>query len=379
MTNRKLTVFLIAAATVSLAGCAGQTDTSTATASSADSMMIKNQQQKLDMLEAELRNKERVIAAKEAELASAQSAPAPMSTASNSLFPPNPKPGECYARVLLPAKYQTTTETVLKREASERIEVIPAKYGPGTERVLIKEASTRLEVVPAVYDTVTERVLVTPASQQIVEVPAKFRTVTERVLDKPAHTAWKRGSAGLKTEAVLDTRESDTGEIMCLVEVPASYKTITKQVLDTPARTNVVEIPAKYETITKTVMVKPPTTREVVIPAEYKTIKTTTLIQPASERRIPIPAEYETLTKTAKVADESLEWRRVLCDVNLTAGNVRAIQEALTKAGYYKGPIDGVIGPMTMGAAKSYANAKGLPSGSNYIPVEVAKSLGLTI
>ncbi len=381
MTNRKLTVLLIAAAAVSLTGCAGQTDSGSATAStsSADSMRIKEQQQQLERLEAELRDKERVIAAKEAELASAQGASAPMTTAASSLFPPNPKAGECYARVLIPAKYQTTTETVLKREASERIEIIPAKYGPGTERVLVKEASSRLEVVPAVYDQVTETVMVSPASKKIVEVPAKFKTVTERVLDKPAHTAWKRGSANLQAGAVVDTRTTDTGEIMCLVEVPASYKTITKQVLVEPARTEVVEIPAKFETISKTVMVKGPTTREVVIPAEYKTVKTTVLVEPAKERRIPIPAEYETVSKTAKVTDEVLEWREVLCDVNLTAANVRAIQTALKDAGHYNGPIDGIIGPMTLAGAKSYANAKGLPSGSNYIPVEVTKSLGLKI
>ncbi len=381
MTNRKLTVLLIAAAAVSLTGCAGQTDSGSATAStsSADSMRIKEQQQQLERLEAELRDKERVIAAKEAELANAQGAPAPVSTAASSLFPPNPKAGECYARVLIPAKYQTTTETVLKREASERIEIIPAKYGPGTERVLVKEASSRLEVVPAVYDNVTETVMVSPASKKIVEVPAKFKTVTERVLDKPAHTAWKRGSAGLQTGSVVDTRTTDTGEIMCLVEVPASYKTITKQVLVEPARTDVVEIPAKFQTVTKTVMVKGPTTREVVIPAEYKTVKTTVLVEPAKERRIPIPAEYETVSKTAKVTDEVLEWRQVLCDVNLTTANVRAIQTALQKAGHYNGPVDGIIGPMTLAGAKSYANAKGLPSGSNYIPVEVTKSLGLKI
>lgn len=379
MTNRKLTVLLIAAAAVSLTGCAGQTDSGSATAStsSADSMRIKDQQQQLERLEAELRDKERVIAAKEAELAGSQSTPAPMTPASSSLFPPNPKAGECYARVLIPAKYQTTSETVLKREASNRIEIVPAKFGPGTERILVKEASSRLEVVPAVYDKVTETVMVTPASTKIVEVPAKFRTVTERVLDKPAHTAWKQGSAGLQASSVVDTRTSDTGEIMCLIEVPASYKTITKQVLASPARTDVVEIPAKFQTVTKTVMVKGPTTREIVIPAEYKTVKTTVLVEPAKERRIPIAAEYETLTKTAKVTEEMLEWREVLCDVNLTTSNVRAIQDALTKAGHYKGPIDGIIGPMTMAGAKSYANAKGLPSGSNYIPVEVAKSLGL--
>ena len=36
------------------------------------------------------------------------------------LLPPNAKPGECYARVLVPEQYQTTTQRVLKRELQGR-------------------------------------------------------------------------------------------------------------------------------------------------------------------------------------------------------------------------------------------------------------------
>jgi hypothetical protein len=122
--------------------------------------------------------------------------------ASGDLFPPNPKAGECYARVLIPATFQTTQETMLKREASERIQVIPAEYETITEKLLVKQASTRVEVVPAVYET-----------------------VTERVLDQPAHTVWKRGPASLHNGSgkILQVAGSqDTGELMCLVEVPAT-------------------------------------------------------------------------------------------------------------------------------------------------------------
>ncbi len=44
------------------------------------------------------------------------------------LLPPNAKPGECYARVFVPPRYQTVTQRVLSRQASERVETIPAKY-----------------------------------------------------------------------------------------------------------------------------------------------------------------------------------------------------------------------------------------------------------
>ena len=70
-------------------------------------------------------------------------------SAESDLFPPNAKPGECYARVFILPKYKTYTETAVMREASERVEIIPARYEWVTERILVKEASERLEVIPA--------------------------------------------------------------------------------------------------------------------------------------------------------------------------------------------------------------------------------------
>ncbi|NND58782.1 MAG: hypothetical protein HKN49_00795 [Gammaproteobacteria bacterium] len=368
MKARAFTV-LLASAFV-FAGCASQTDTmsssssaSSATSSSANASKIAEQQRKIAMLETELRNKERQVSTLTTNLDQARTsttAAAPGSgntSAVGDLFPPNPRPGECYARVIIPAQYKTTSKQVLKREASERIEIIPAKYEPSTERVLVKPASTRL-----------------------VEVPAKYDMVTERVLDKPAHTVWKRatgkgaasgvavasGGAAAMIERfgdqkVLETRVEDTGEVMCLVEVPATYKTVSKRVLVSPA-----------------------SVRQVEIPAEYKTVEVMKLARSAQERRIPIPAEYETVTLTEKITDEAIEWRPVLCEVNMTVQNVSSLQAALSKTGCCKcGPnrneckVDGIIGPCTIEAARCYANQKGLPSGDKYITMEIIRSLGL--
>ena len=60
------------------------------------------------------------------------------------------------------------TEEVVKRDASERMEIIPAKYEWVRERVLVKEASERLEIVPATYEKVEERVMVTPETSSPV-------------------------------------------------------------------------------------------------------------------------------------------------------------------------------------------------------------------
>lgn len=294
------------------------------------------------------------------------------------LFPPNPQPGHCYARLLTPAKYKTTAEQVLIREASEDLRIIPAKYAPSTERVLAKEASSKLVVVPATYKTVKEQVLVKPASVKKVAVPAKYKTITERVLDKPAHTVWKRGS-GFQNSAVKTSYDQSTGEIMCLVEVPATYKTLSKRVLVSPATTIDKEIPATYQTVTRTVVDQPATTRKVEIPAVYKTIKTTKLVQEAREIRKPIPAKYDTLTKREKVTDSKLAWSEVICRDNINQPLVTDLQRSLKKAGFYNGPIDGVYGPMTQRAVNSYSSRNSLAKSGTYIPLVTAEKLGINL
>ncbi len=337
--------------------------------------------QRLRSLEDQLNEREARIAELEGRLSESAGASDTVATVSyggGELFPPNAKPGECYARVLLPEQYRTWEEEVLVREAAERIEIDPARYEDVTERVLVKEASTRLEIVPAVYDTVTEQVLVKTASTKVVEVPATYRTVTEQVLDKPAYTVWKKGDPGSFGDSVLSQTVNATGELMCLVEVPATYKTVSREVVDTPARTEEVEIPAEYRTVERRVVVQPATTREVEIPAVYEDVTVTRLVEPARERRIEIPAEYRTVTRSEKVADADLEWQEVLCDINATRDNVMALQSALQDKGYSV-TVDGMLGPGTIRAVNSYAATLGIPQGANYVPVAVLDELGLDI
>ena len=380
MNKRYLKALGVLASAAIASGCASmaaETETTSA-ASTVSTAELEASQRRINQLESALAAKESDLAAANARAANSTSSD--RSTAMDaSLFPPNPKPGQCYARVLIPAKVETFTENVMSRDASERIEIIPARYETASETVLVKEASTRLEVIPAVYGEVTERVLVKPASSKIVEVPAVYDTVTERVLDKPAHTAWKKGPAAVQASNVLSEATTDTGEIMCLVEVPATYRTVTKRVLVTPARTEKVEIPAEYKTVTKTVVKAPATTREVMIPAKYDTVKVTKLVSPATEKRIAIPAEYQTVTRNKRVSDDRMEWRQVMCEVNMTRDNVMALQQALADKGYYKAGIDGIIGAQTLGAARKYALDKNLPAGSNYVPMEVVKSLQIKL
>ncbi len=409
---------------------------------------------------------------------------------------PDAKPGECYAKVIIPARYENREEQVVVSEASERIEVIPARYEMVEERVVVKEAAEQLvpvpaeyetvservevkpasrswmlttngktreanasivayakgvglpegsakpgdcfaeyytpaqyktekqqmvkreasevvEIIPARYETVEEQVLVKEASTQVIKVPAQYETVSEQVMVAPASKQWKKG------RGMQERIDNATGEIMCLVEVPAQYKTVTKQVVKAPETTKVIEIPAEYrtqkvtklveparevrkeipaeyaevtrtvkigeesvgwypknagpangkatgnelclrevpavyETVTRKVVKQPAGTKRVEVPAQYATVKVNKLVSPATEKKIEIPAKMQTITQRVKVEDERLEWRRVVCETNMTPAMIREVQSALKAAGIYKGPIDGVYSVTTQRAVDAF-------------------------
>lgn len=292
------------------------------------------------------------------------------------LFPPNAKPGHCYARVLTPAEFETTEEKVIDKEASFRIEIIPAEYEWVDDVVVVQEATTELEVVPAKYETITEQVLVKPESKKIVEIPAEYRVEEEQVLDQPAHTIWKRTSS--PADGALQTKlDKSTGEVVCLIEVPASYKTVKRTVLAEPARTEEIVIPAEYKAVTKTVEVQPATTREITIPERTEVVQRRSLVKPTREQKIELPASYETVVKRTKVSEEKLAWQEVLCEENMSQAVVADIQQKLSDEGYSIGAVDGLLGKNTLHAVNAYAKAKDLPLGKNFITIETAESLGV--
>ena len=346
------------------------------------------------------------------------------------LFPPNAIPGHCYTRIFIPPTFKTETEKVLVAEGGERLEIIPGETGyetqkvlvkeastiiktiPGTyrmveERILVKEASTSLRPIPATYKYVEERIMVSPGTERLVVIPAKYTTVTEKILVKAAHTSWKKGSGPISLggsnatgggNGTIARIDDSTGEIMCLVEVPAVYRTITKRVqaepastrsittppayktikrrvVDQQASTSPIEIPAVYKIVKRRIVDQPPTTRSIEIPAVYKTIKIKTIIRPPSTRTISTPPKYSTVTRRVPVTEGVMDWREILCKTNTSHRMVTDMQSALKNEGFYKGPIDGVIGRGTMQAIKSYQRSKGQPVGQ--LTLGTLKSLGV--
>ncbi len=379
------------------------------------------EQDRLATLESELLERDRALQHSQSEVQQLQReltkastpdvAARPPSMAASGDVLPAAKPGECYAKVLVPAQYKTETERVLKSEAAEKIEIIPARYEMETERVLVEPARTVWRTArgskagiasasmitaaqaaglpakpepgqcfaefyqPAQFKTESERVLKREATKKLEVVPAQYETIEEKVLVKPAHTVWKRG------RGPVEKMDHATGEIMCLVEVPAQYETVKKRILKAPATTRETEIPAQYETVSKRLETAPASIRWVAegeaaagkrtgnrlclteIAAKYKTVQVRKVAAAAQQKRSQIPAQYETVSRRTKVSETRMEWRPVLCETNTTPELIASVQRALRESGLNPGPIDGRLGPQTMTAVRSYQQKKGLATG----------------
>jgi hypothetical protein len=277
--------------------------------------------------------------------------------AGSDLFPPNARPGGCYARVLVPARYSTETIQMVKSEASERLEVIPATFKSFEETIVVQEASEKLEVVPATYEWVQEQVMVKPGFEKLISIPAEYEMVSEQVIDKPAHVIWEKG------RGLIEKVDFGTGEIVCLTEVPATFRTVTKQVLKNPATTRTQQVPAEYKMVKRRLMKTPPITRSVIIPEQVKIQKGLQIVEPVSVRRIAIPEELQTVTKQVEVSAEKMSWKSVLCETNTTPQIVRQLQQSLKEQGFHPGPVDGTLGASTMKAVVAFQKKEGLPRG----------------
>jgi hypothetical protein len=254
------------------------------------------------------------------------------------LVPPVSNPGECYARVKVPAQYETATERVVVREAHTKPHVAQAKLVSRTEQVMVKEPSVRYSVRQPTYNTVSEQVLTRPSYDKLSVTPPTFQTVTETIQTSAPRLVWKKGNPGeLARQGYVIHSTADAGyrgqgyssttqfgqsggqacgamcEIWCLVEEPGETVNVTRKVMSHPGGVQRMRVPAVYQTITKQVVADPGGVEEIPVPAEYRSITVEDVAEPGIEALIEVPAEYGDVQTKRLVADERYEWRRVLC------------------------------------------------------------------
>jgi hypothetical protein len=278
---------------------------------------------------------------------------------------PDAKPGQCYAKVMVPARYETKQDKVLVREAAQKIETVPAKYEWVEKTVTVKTAHTKLVPEPAKFKKVVEKIETSPAMNIWVTSfdksakpaspgmlaaakslgvktdeavpgmcfkeyykPTQFKTETQDIVVKEATEEVVSIPAEYETvEEQVMVKEASKK----IIEVPATYETVTEKVLIEPAKTVwkkgkgpiekidnttgeimcLVEIPAKYKTVKKQVIKTAATIKEVEVPAVYKTVKVRKLVRPEQEKRTKVPATHKQITKRKKVADAKFAWHGV--------------------------------------------------------------------
>ena len=275
---------------------------------------------------------------------------------------PNAKPGECYAKVIIPAKYEVTTEQLLVKPVSEKVTVAPAIFDTAEKSIIEKEAFTKINVLPAKFREEVEQVEVSPASSAWVTdlgnkgipaspallagaktngvdlagaavgacykeyyVPAKFEETSKEVLVKEESEEIKVAPAQFEeTEEIVVVKQASQKKIY----VPAQYETIEEKILVEPAKAVwkkgdgpitkidnstgeimcLIQVPAVYKTVTKTVLKTPSSIELVKVPAETKAVKVNKLVSDATIDKVKIPAEYKTVKLTNKVSDASFTW-----------------------------------------------------------------------
>jgi hypothetical protein len=277
---------------------------------------------------------------------------------------PNAKPGECYAKVVVPAKYEVKTEQVLIKPESEKIDVTPATFDTAEKEVVVKEGFTKLKAVPAKFRTETEEIEISPASTAWVTslgkgrapaspallaaakangidldattpgtcyreyfIPASYETTEKEVLIKEESEEIKIAEAKFeKAKENVVVKQASKKKVL----KPAEFEVVEEKIEIEPAKTVwkkgdgpiskidnstgeimcLIQVPAKYKTIKKTVLKTPPVIDVVEVPEEKKEITVSKLVSDATVDKVKVPAEYKKVKITKKVSDAKFIWRK---------------------------------------------------------------------
>lgn len=275
---------------------------------------------------------------------------------------PTAKAGQCFAKVLVPAKFEDRTDKITVREAAHNIKITPPQYKTVVEKITIEEATENVLDVPVVYKKVEEKVLVKDARkvwrkglskkskkapadwvaaglsngvpkdapvkscyEEFLQ-PAKFETEEKKLIKKQAATRIEIVPAKYEwVEKKVLVKEASEN----IVEVPPVYEIKEEKVLEKAAYTTwkrgrgpieridhstgeimcLVDVPAQYKTIRKKIVKTPASTKKITVPAEFKIVKVRKLISPVEKKEIKIPETYQVVKKTVLKSNEVINWR----------------------------------------------------------------------
>lgn len=285
---------------------------------------------------------------------------------------PNARPGECFARMQIPAQYQSVPKQVAVSEAYERARLTQAQFARDTEEVIVKDAHTRYVVRQPKFAVKQQQVMLRPAYDRLEVVPARFTYTQEQVQVTEPRLVWKRG-VGLSGISRTDPR---TGETWCLVEEPGRTITINKRVVAEPEQVRRVPVAAQTVSVARQVLIDEGGVEKIQVPAQTRSMTVQRLVAPGKVDTYTMPGEFDTIEQRQMTAPERFEWVSVLCDTNAGPDTIKRLQTALAQRGLYKGRIDGIMGPQTRGALVKFQRGAGLPH-AGYLTTDTMAALGI--
>lgn len=282
---------------------------------------------------------------------------------------PVARPGQCFARVAIPAAYETYTEETIVQPEYMGVKTIPPRFEMVDAQVLVSPPRTEQVTIPAVYRSVRETVMIEPERSEQVPVAAVWQTYTERVMVRPAYVTWKPGTG------VFGRAAAQNEELLCRVEVPAEYATVTRRRMTAAETTRTRVIPPVMRSQTRQEMIAPARVEDREVAAVYRTVKERRVIEPAREEPVLVPAvtRKETLRRVTSAA--RTEWREVLCETNASKAKIAEVQRALNRRGFATA-ADGVFGPATVASMERFQRANNLAAG--YLTMETVQALGVS-
>ena len=261
-------------------------------------------------------------------------------------LPPSSNPGECWARVKIPAQYETRREGVVAEEGYTKLDVRQPVLQSRQEQVMVKEPSTKFVVRQPQYRRVTEQIMTRPAYDKLSVSQPQFSMVEERMQTSAPHLVWKKGNPGelrrqgYRIHSTADGRAQNSSnyqgstqsdqsafygaglggqpcgancEIWCLVEEPGESTSVRRRVMTSPGQVTRTPVPAKYKTLHKQVVSDPGGVDQILVPAEYQSITIEDIVDPGGVYDNLVAPTYASVETKTLISPERYEWRRVVC------------------------------------------------------------------
>ena len=252
-----------------------------------------------------------------AALAALATACAPLAALAQEGPPPPPftHPGQCFAKVVEPARFEAVREQVLVAPGRVDSRVVPARRHWEVRPVVLEPERRETFTTPPVLRTVSEPVVMRPATVQVSVIPAQYRDVAERVMVSPPRRYWRRseGVPGYGPAWVGQTRMEPTGEVVCLVETPAQYRTVWRRVCVQPEQRVETPVPAEVRYVSRQVVDAPPRVEIRVIPARMGSRQVEVVDAPERVERVDVAPVYREVVRRREVAPERVRWVETAC------------------------------------------------------------------